>query len=211
MIGLIIKDFIQMKRLLKALAGLTILYVLLAFLQGSSELVVTLSVMVCVITGINSVSVDEYSKWNQYALTLPFDRASLVIAKYVMLFIISGISAFAVMLLEVCINKMSGGFLALMAVGGVSFTGSLISMSLMLPFIYKFGIERGRYILMAVIMIPFLAAVLAGKTGVSIEIPAVEDIIQFLDRYPWTIIPLTLVCVIVSMLISVLICKKKEY
>ena len=126
MIGLIIKDFIQMKRLLKALAGLTILYVLLAFLQGSSELVVTLSVMVCVITGINSVSVDEYSKWNQYALTLPFDRASLVIAKYVMLFIISGISAFAVMLLEGCINKMSGGFLALMAVGGVSFTGSLI-------------------------------------------------------------------------------------
>lgn len=211
MIGLIIKDLIQMKRIFKTLAGLALLYILIAFLQGSSEIVVTLSVVVCVITGINSLAMDEQTKWNQYALTLPFDRASLVIAKYVMLIIMSCISSAAVMILELCITKMSGGISALLVVGGIALIGSLLSMSLVLPFIYKFGIERGRYVLMAVVMIPFIFAILGEKAGISISAPALGNAAQFLDRNPWVLLIFALLCVVVSMGISVRICKKKEY
>ena len=35
MIGLILKDLIQMKRLIKTLGGLVVMYIVLAFLQGS--------------------------------------------------------------------------------------------------------------------------------------------------------------------------------
>lgn len=211
MIGLILKDLIQMKRIIKTLAGLALLYVLIAFFQGSSEIVVSLSVMVCVITGINSLGTDEQSKWNQYALTLPFDRASLVIAKYIMLLIMSCISAVAVMLLELCISRMAGGISTLLVVGGVSFIGSLLSMSLMLPLIYKFGIEGGRYVLMAVVMIPFIIAILGERAGVKLSAQALSNATQFFDRNPWILVIIAFACVIVSMLLSVAICKKKEY
>ena len=211
MIGLILKDLIQMKRILKTLAGLALIYILIAFFQGSSEIVITLSVVVCVITGVNTLALDEQSKWNQYALTLPFDRASLVIGKYIMLFIMACISSAAVMLLELCINRMAGGISDLLVVGLGAFMGSLISTSLLLPFMYKFGIERGRYVLMAVVMIPFLLALLGEKAGITLTVPALDNAAQFVNRNPWILLVMALAFVMVSMLISVMICKKKEY
>ena len=81
MIGLIVKDLIQMKRMLKTFVAIMLLYVVLGAVQGSSAIVGTLGVMICVMAGLSSLSMDEHGKWNQYALTLPYSRTQLVVAK----------------------------------------------------------------------------------------------------------------------------------
>lgn len=211
MIGLILKDLIQMKRIMKTLAVLALLYIVIAVFQGSSEIIVSLSVVVCVITGINTLAMDEHSKWNQYALTLPFDRASLVLGKYIMLLIMSCISAVVVMLLEGCIIRGAGSMAGVFEVGIVSFVGSVFSMSLMLPFIYKFGIERGRYILMAFVMIPFLIALVGEKAGITLSAPSIGNALQTIEHNPWILVVIFILFVVCSMMISIWICKKKEY
>lgn len=211
MIGLILKDLIQMKRLIKTLGGLVVMYIVLAFLQGSSEIFITWSVVVCVVTAINSLAMDERSKWDQYALTLPFDRESLVMGKYIMLVMMSAVSAFAVLLLEWGISCVNGRTPELFLVGVGAFVGSLLSMSLMFPFIYKFGIERGRYILMAAVMIPVILVILGERAGIVLSSPVLGNAAQFVDRNPWVLLVIALGCTAVSMMISILICRKKEY
>lgn len=210
MTGLILKDLIQMKRILKTLVGLMILYIAIAVVQDSSEILVSLSVVICVITGINTLALDEQSKWNQYALVLPFSRASLVLGKYIMLFIMAVISAAVVMAVEGCI--IGGASLTAVAeVGLLSLLGSMFAMSLVMPFIYKFGIERGRYVLMAIVMIPFLVALIGKESGIPLPVSFIDNVFKTIEHNPWILVVLAILFVLCSLLISVQICKKKEY
>ncbi len=71
MLGLIIKDFLQLKRILKALLGLCILYTLIAFAQDSPDMLVTFSVIICTISCMNSLMLAIYQKgFNQNQLKI---------------------------------------------------------------------------------------------------------------------------------------------
>ena len=128
-----------------------------------------------------------------------------------MLVMMSAVSAFAVLLLEWGISCVNGRTPELFLVGVGAFVGSLLSMSLMFPFIYKFGIERGRYILMAAVMIPVILVILGERAGIVLSSPVLGNAAQFVDRNPWVLLVIALGCTAVSMMISILICRKKEY
>lgn len=208
MLGLIIKDFIQLKRILKTLVGIAIIYTVLAFLQGSSEMFATLGIMICVISCINSLALDEHSKWNQYALTLPFTRTHLVVSKYIMAFILASGMTIVCMLVELAVSQ---SFIKVLEVGVGSIVGSIISVTLLLPFIYKFGIERGRYVLMAVVMFPFVLALLGKEAGIEISVPFLAGMVQTIEHAPWILAVGAILFAACSLLISIWICKKKEY
>lgn len=208
MLGLILKDFIQMKRILKTLAGLMVLYMILALQQDSSELLITLGVVVCIIICINTLSMDERGKWNEYALTLPFTRSQLVISKYIMTCIMALIMALMAMIVEFF---LSGELLAILETGVAAAVSSLLGVALVLPFLYKFGIERGRYVLMIVVMAPFVLAVVLQRTGANMSASFWSDLAQKIEHAPWILVVAIILMFACSMMISILICKKKEY
>ena len=76
---------------------------------------------------------------------------------------------------------------------------------------YKFGIERGRYIMLAAFLIPFLIIVIADEAGISLSMPSLVGVIQFIEQNPWILVIFLAVWVACSMIISIQICKKKEY
>ena len=209
MIGLIAKDMIQMKRMLKTFAAIMLLYVVLGAVQGSSGIVVTLGVMICVMAGLSSLSMDEHGKWNQYALTLPYSRSQLVVAKYMMLSLLAGIMAAFTMVADVVIGRGISSSTA--ETGLVVIVGSLFTIALELPFMYKFGIERGRYIMLAVFLTPFVLAMIADKADITFSVPSIMGVIQFIEYNPWILVLLLGAWVVGSMMLSIQICKRKEY
>lgn len=209
MIGLIVKDLIQMKRMLKTFVAIMLLYVVLGAVQGSSAIVGTLGVMICVMAGLSSLSMDEHGKWNQYALTLPYSRTQLVVAKYMMLSLLAGIMAVFTMVADIIIGR---GISSSTAENGlVVIIGSLFTVALELPFMYKFGIERGRYIMLAVFLTPFVLAMIADKADITFSVPSIMGVIQFVEHNPWILVLLLGAWVVGSMMLSIQICKRKEY
>lgn len=103
----------------------------------------------CLMAGMVPVTLlgyDERSKWTVYSLTLPYTRAQLVSAKY----IIGGCAQLATLVLLAVAqdvrSALGGGFdLRNLAdfMSVLLFVSCMVS-SLNLPFVFKFGVEKGR-------------------------------------------------------------------
>lgn len=129
---------------------------------------------------VNLLSYDEKCKWSLYAGTFPYTRTQLVSVKYIVTLLALGLSVLLIGL----------GFAAHMLVADdfqlselLTFFGLLLSMglaspSLMLPIIFRFGVEKGRIAYYGVLVF-FCAAVGAigafGKDVGALDISVVQS------------------------------------
>ncbi len=90
-------------------------------------------------------------------------------------------------------------------------TRLVLVISLVLPFIYRFGAEKGRLVLMAVVLVPFVIYVLMENMELHVQAEAIGKFFQALDKAPWLLFVAAAVLVLGSIFISIQICKKKEY
>ncbi len=103
----------------------------------------------CVICGLlvmTLLSYEEKEGWSGYSLALPCSKAMLVSVKYVMGLLLSGacilltaVSQTASMAIHSCFSMES-----LVSILSLALCLSLLPTALMLPFLYKFGTEKGR-------------------------------------------------------------------
>lgn len=108
------------------------------------------------------VSFDERNKWNTYCGALPYSRRQYVASKYITGIIMGGIALIAELI--ACSVKMivTGSFSA----GTLAVTVSALLMcicaasAITLPFVFKFGAEKGRYIFIGFIAVLLAAAVI---------------------------------------------------
>lgn len=116
----------------------------------------------CIYAGVLPVTLlalDENEKWSAYSGTLPVSRGQLVAAKYMVALLLCG----ATLLLVGLIQAIRGAALwELLILLSVMAAFSLISSALMLPFVFRFGAEKGRliYILFVVIVTVVFSAFL---------------------------------------------------
>ncbi len=103
----------------------------------------------CILSGMLSMTLIAYEErehWNIYAQTLPYSKAQLVSSKYL---ISLGIGVITVVIASVstCISMAVHGvvdFDQIFSLVTMLIPLSLTPASLLLPFIYKFGAEKGR-------------------------------------------------------------------
>lgn len=144
--GLIIKDLYMTVKYCKTNIIISLLFLFLSLANRESLFLSFYPAMLCGIIPTNLLAYDERSKWLHYSQTLPYTPAQIVSGK----FIIGLIAQIAILILVGC------GHAAVMISGGtfdiISFavfmmlmlTMSLISSSISLPFIFKYGVEKGR-------------------------------------------------------------------
>ena len=104
---------------------------------------------------VTLMSYDEQSKWNQYCGTLPYSKAQIVSGKY----LIGLFAQITVLLLSgivqtgkiVALGSSPDIYLLKMSIG---LFASFVMPSIVLPFMFKLGVEKGRiaYILILVII-----------------------------------------------------------
>lgn len=171
--GLLLKDMINLKSQAKIYLLIIGIWMAAAVLEKNGILFTCMMTILPVMVPIMTFSFDEKARWEKYALTMPVSRKDIVISKYllsILLSIISTILSFAVS--AAISGELYNTFLSSM----FTFVLAIFALSIILPIIFKFGSEKGRIILMAVIFVPSIISLLLSQLKIKF------DISQLIDR-----------------------------
>lgn len=202
--GLLVKDFMALKKNLKIYLIFIIFYILIGIKSGNSSMFSTMLTIVSVLTPITAMSYDERSKWDRYALTMPLSRGSIVLSKYVlgMFFLVVAfilITLFNLFFINIppMVNIMST--IRIISVG-------IIYMSILFPLVFKLGVEKGRIYMMLVAVVPAGIMLLLPNLGFSI-LSSATIIKMFMDYLP----VIAALILATSYLMTLSIYKNKEF
>lgn len=144
--GLIIKDLYMTAKYCRTNIIISLLFLFLSLANRESLFLSFYPALLCGIIPTNLLAYDERSKWVHYSKSLPCTPAQIVSGK----FIIGLIAQVAILILVGCghaaVMIADGAFeITLFAIFMMlMLTMSLISSSISLPFIFKYGVEKGR-------------------------------------------------------------------
>lgn len=203
--GLLVKDFLYLKKQGKTLVILILFFAVFGIVSGEKEIntfiggVITAVSLVLV---INTLAFDESCKWDIYAFSLPVSRKVAVSEKYVFMVIVS-----------VCLSVL-GGVLYCVSQHGINAEGisiiigcacaCMLICSILLPLIYKFGIQKAKLSFLVVVFFPIVIMPLLEKANV--KGPSGAEIKTLFLLSPLLLI----VFIIASYFISYCIVNKKE-
>lgn len=215
MSGLIIKDFLNLKKQIVPIGGFFILYLIISVISEDTSFFSGMIMIFCSIMPITALAYDDRAGWNKYALTMPVSRSMLVISKYIVALILIAAGAVVVLLFDALLG-MNSGFESLIATCTVMFVG-VVMLSISLPLNYKFGIEKSRYVLIGVCVLP-AALVSFFSVGASSENgDKVYGMLDFLEKVftsPWLIpaeVGISVIIFFLSMMTSINIIQRKEF
>lgn len=171
MMGLVLKDFLCMRRVLKSMLLVAAFYMVLAFTDMFDLSMMAGIIMILLsFQPANCFSYDAAYGWDVYAGTLPLSRAQQVCARYltVLLLITLGwVFSLAVAGAGALFGLMDNWDVFLAADAAYAFM-ALFCNAIMIPLLYKFGAERARVlsysVLAGMVLAGFLAFKLLGGT-----------------------------------------------
>ncbi len=155
--ALLLKDWYMALRYCKAYLLIIAVFV---GISASAGITFFYGFYACLMAGmvpVTLMSLDERGKWTVYSLTLPYTRARLVSAKYVF----GGLGQLAVLLLlgitQGVKMYLDGSFTP---VGLLSFMSVLLFVSCLvssvnLPFVFRYGVEKGRIWYYVILVLSF--------------------------------------------------------
>ena len=209
--GLLLKDFYNLSRMMKQYLLILAAMGVWAFFMKNASFISMYIALCSAMLVLSSFSYDEYARFDIYAMTMPIDRKTLVQEKYVLLLLavgggtavgipIGGILglAFRADFAETAVSSMAVGCLF------------LVVYSFVFPYIFKWGVEKARMIMVGSYLIIFLlffgVMKLAGVSGVRLSE------MDFLDwLVPTAMAVLAVLAMGVSYAVSLKIVEKKEW
>ena len=214
MIGLIKKDVLLLQSYLKNLLLITAMFSGLSLINESySFLAASLPCMFSILC-FTLISYDDYYHWDAYSLTLPVSPKDSVRSKYIVstcLLAFGTVLGTVLSFVVIAIKDISvpGKEVFLTALGGI-FIASVL-MSLMYPIAYRFGTEKGRFVIFGIFAGISIFIVLLGKTlmNTTLRLQSIADFFTGSGKY--LLIPLILIIISVSYCISCKIFTRKEY
>lgn len=167
MSGLLIKDFYTIIRYYKIyMIVVAAALVATVFVASNYSFVAYCAIMVSAIP-IGIISIEEKERWNIYSATLPYSAAEIVSAKYILGLILLGIMAAAASIFELILLVSGGKYSVnehIFLIVELLVYGLIIS-GLMLPFVFRFGAEKGRLFYLLICVVIILAAISIGDPG----------------------------------------------
>ncbi len=209
--GLLYKDFCVLKKQVKILAVFVVFYAVWSVAAQVPTMMGTMVILLSIMMPISSMSYDEAGQWYRYAFSLPVSRRALVQSKYMLGFLtaLGGLLVSAIgNLVILSLTNWENALESWVTIGACLEVG-VIFLSVLIPLLFKFGVEKGRFLIVAIAVVPsMLIAMLAGPLkSAGLSLPSEEVLQAVLYASPF----FTLAIFLISFRISVGICKKKEY
>ena len=167
MTGLIYKDFLALKGHLSTYVVFFVIYGGLCVAGVFSPSVLAgMVVLISIITPMTTVTSDDISRWNRFAVASPACRRGVVAGKYLFTLLMVLLSTVVVAVL-LGLLSLSGGsgeeplpemLLSTLACGGIA----LLMNGVTLPLLLKFGAEKARLVSMALFLLVFGSVALLG-------------------------------------------------
>ena len=208
--SLILKDFISLKSYGKTLAIIIGFFTIVTFTNDEPSFLSGMIILLMSMLPITSFSYDQHAKWDLFSQTLPMSRKQLVMSKYVLGIITIGIGVLLATLFNVVValvKSIEVDLRYLIEANGFIALAALLFLSILIPLVYKFGVEKSRMLMIVVLAIPSVLVIGLPKDVVTI--PMLDEI------RPAILFVSGLVCVgfvmFLSYVISVRIYMKKDF
>ena len=144
--GLLLKDWYMAKKYCKSYLFIAMCFVILSLMSKGNMFFIFYPCLLCGMLPVNLLAYDERSRWSEYVGTLPYTKTQIVSAKYLM-----GLLAQISMLTVSCTAQgikmgIAGSFVLkeFVVLVMLLLIMATVTSSLTLPFIFKYGVEKGR-------------------------------------------------------------------
>lgn len=144
--GLLLKDFYMLKKYCRAYLLIAAVFIAVSFFSSENMFVVFYPCIFCSMIPVNLLGYDERSRFLQYSGTLPYTKAQIVSGKYVIGLLAQLAVLLATGIAQAARMKMSGvfDFGDLVEIMLMTLVLSAVTSSVCLPFMFKWGVEKGR-------------------------------------------------------------------
>ncbi len=143
--GLLLKDLYLVRKYFRIYFIIAAVFIGVSCLKDENIFFIFYPCVMAGLIPINLISYDERDRWSEYAQTLPFTRAQLVSAKYIMGLCMSMAAIFLAAISQGVrmIGEQHFIFREYFALLGIMWSISLISPAVVIPLVYRFGVEKG--------------------------------------------------------------------
>ena len=213
MTGLLYKEFYTLKRYLKQYSTILIMFTLISVYMKSViylQSMLSMSLGMLTFTGI---TYDKMYGWDKLALTMPVSRSGIVLSKYIMSALVSATALIVSSVIGIVIKQfvpVEEGIEDILMVAVVLFGALLLIYAVILPIIYKFGVEKARIMMFGIIAIPIVLITILVR-----YIPEPTQFIEFINSHVvLTGLIYLVICIlidVISYFISVHIYNQKEF
>ncbi|MBS4899919.1 MAG: ABC-2 transporter permease [Clostridiales bacterium] len=209
MIALILKDIVTLKKTLLLTVTISIAIALYGIYENALFMVPLICAMIPLILNAIAFGYDTKSNFEQFVFSMPIKKSSYVLSKLFFAFAFGLIGSICIFVLLMIKNQMSLDNIAFMTL--ITLAASILISAIQLPFILKYGAEKGRLIMVITYFLIFgLSTLLKTKSDF------LAKIMKNFSMYSMPMICLGILAV--SILIigvavksSIMIMEKKEY
>lgn len=156
--GLLLKDFYMVKKYCRAIFVCTFIFLAVSMAGSRNIFFAFYPVIITSMIPVTLIGYDERSRWDTYCGVMPYSRSQIVSGKYLVGLILLG-AVWVLTAISQVTAAVSGGnpwrdsavwLFSLLAMG-------LLSEGIILPVIFKYGVEKGRLAYYLIIVVFFAA------------------------------------------------------
>ena len=144
--GLLLKDFYMMTKYCRSYVWIAILFLAISFVNSENMFFTFYPCLLVGMIPVNLLAYDEKSRWLSYSGALPYTKAQIVSGKYIIglfvqiiMLLLTAVAQAVRMVRDQVFYWNSYLFLIIMLL-----LMSMIASSISLPFMFKWGVEKGR-------------------------------------------------------------------
>ena len=201
--GIVIKDPLTLKSSMKTVVLIVILVGVMGAKSGSAYMSTFASVYAAILP-MTCMAFDERSRFNRYAVIMPVNLRDIVLSKYV----VGLILAVAATAVATAMTALSGGSIGETVAASIAIP--MVYHSLLLPLMFKFGVEKSRIIILAGVVVPAVGISFLEESGRLNGVINALDSVQVSSALAYGAMVL-IVIYTASVLISLAVCRNKEW
>lgn len=149
--GLILNDLFSIRRLLKTIAIVYLIFMVAWGVAGQPQTAAMMLGIMSVSYTVNVFSYDEFYHWEKYQKVIPLSARQVVLARY-LTFGITSLVALVLGLVYLLVMQVPLFEIGVVLMGTVAM--QIYSMAVIVPISYKLGVTKGRMLQLLVMLVP---------------------------------------------------------
>ena len=163
--ALLMKDCYTLWKQLRLFSAIMLLIVLFNGAFGNVFIIVWAAML-----PYTAMAYDERSKWDQLAAMMPYSVRDIVLSKYLLGWLCCGTAALFSLLVQLVQTVLGSPLAAFSPTDNlIGFCASLYVLSITLPLMFRFGVERGRLVMFLLIFLVCGTAGALGSITISVD------------------------------------------
>ena len=201
--GIVVKDLLTLKSSMKTVVLIVILFGFMGAKSGSAYMSTFASVYAAILP-MTCMAFDERSRFNRYAVVMPVNLRDIVLSKYV----VGLILAVAATVVATVMTVLAGGSIGETVAASIAIP--MVYHSILLPLMFKFGVEKSRIIVLAGVVVPAVGISFLEESGRLNGVINALGSVEASSAIAYAAAVLV-VMYTASVLISLAVCRNKEW